>query len=52
VLELTARNLPVEIHVISDLHLAIPETQEFLAADLGGDTTAALDKAERNPGGS
>ncbi|MFM8238735.1 MAG: acetolactate decarboxylase [Actinomycetota bacterium] len=50
VLDLTARNLPVEVHQVTDLHLAIPETREFLAADLGGDTTEALNKAERNPG--
>ena len=50
VLELTAHDLPVDLHVVSDLHLAIPETAEFLAADLGGDTTDALDKAERLPG--
>lgn len=50
VLDLTAHDLPVDLHVVSDLHLAIPETAEFLAADLGGDTTDALDKAERLPG--
>ena len=50
VLDLSARDLPVEVHQVTDLHLAIPETREFLAADLGGDTTEALNKAERNPG--
>ncbi|MFM8774929.1 MAG: acetolactate decarboxylase [Actinomycetota bacterium] len=50
VLDLAARDLPVEVHQVTDLHLAIPETREFLAADLGGDTTEALNKAERNPG--
>ena len=46
VLQLTARDLPLELHLVSDIHLAIPETEAFLEADLTGDTTAALEKAE------
>ena len=46
VLQLTAQDLPVELHLVSDVHLAIPETEAFLTADLTGDTTAALERAE------
>ena len=46
VLQLTAKDLPLELHLVSDIHLAIPETQAFLQADLSGDTTAALQQAE------
>jgi acetolactate decarboxylase len=38
--------LDVGIHVESELHLAIPETAEFLAADLSGDHREALHQAE------
>ena len=34
---------------LSDFRVAIPETAAFLEADLGGDPTAVLDKAERDP---
>ena len=46
VLQLTATDLPLELHLVSDIHLAIPETEAFLQADLAGDTTAALQQAE------
>jgi acetolactate decarboxylase len=38
--------LVVRIHNESDLHLALPETAEFLSADLRGDHSAALHEAE------
>jgi acetolactate decarboxylase len=46
VLGLSAQVLEVELHVIDDLHLALPETESFVHADLTGDPTAALDVAE------
>ncbi|MQT13980.1 acetolactate decarboxylase [Segnochrobactrum spirostomi] len=47
VLDCTAEGLTVALEHIDDFRVAIPETAAFLAADLSGDTTAALDKAER-----
>jgi acetolactate decarboxylase len=52
VLGLTAKELSADLHQVDDVHLAIPETQAFLEADLSGDTSAALDVAERNVRGS
>lgn len=49
VLGLSAGKLSVDLHHVSDVHLAIPETQAFLEADLSGDTTQALETAERAP---
>ena len=46
VLELKADQLTVELHRESDLQLVLPETAEFLKADLSGDPAAALAKAE------
>jgi acetolactate decarboxylase len=46
VFDLQASILRVDVHRVTDLHLALPETEAFLAADLGGDTTQALDVAE------
>lgn len=40
------RDLRVRLHTESDLHLALPETAEFLTADLGGDHSADLREAE------
>lgn len=40
------RDLRVRLHTESDLHLALPETAEFLTADLGGDHSADLRQAE------
>jgi hypothetical protein len=34
------------VHIESALHVAIPETEEFLAADLSGDHQQALHEAE------
>jgi acetolactate decarboxylase len=46
VLGLRARRLTVRRHVESDLHLALPETETFLTADLRGDHRAELERAE------
>lgn len=46
VLDLAADSLNVQIHVESDLHVALPETEDFLRADLGGDHQRALERAE------
>ena len=46
VLDMVAGPLEVGIHVESELHIAIPETEEFLAADLSGDHQEALHQAE------
>jgi len=48
VLGATATSLNVDIHQVSDVHLAIPETEAFLQADLRGDTREQLDVAERS----
>lgn len=46
VLDLSADILDFALHVESDVHVALPDTAEFLAADLRGDTAEALDIAE------
>jgi acetolactate decarboxylase len=46
VLEMEAGPLEIGIHHESELHVAIPETEEFLAADLSGDHQEALHQAE------
>jgi len=46
VLDMEAGPLEVGIHVESELHIAIPETEEFLTADLSGDHQEALHQAE------
>ena len=47
VLDCKAVRLEAQVQDIDDLRLAMPETRRFLQADLTGDPTAALDKAER-----
>ena len=47
VFDLAAGRLSVAMHRVSDLHLALPETAEFLQARLSGETSAALDRTER-----
>ena len=52
-LDMEAGQLEVGIHIESELHIAIPETEEFLTADLSGDHQDALHQAEtasRNAG--
>ncbi|MCC8428921.1 acetolactate decarboxylase [uncultured Reyranella sp.] len=46
VLGAKAASLEVQVHDLDNLHLAIPETREFLHADLTQDPAAALEKAE------
>jgi acetolactate decarboxylase len=46
VLDLRAANLAIQLQLESDLHVAIPETAEFLAADLSGEHQTALEEAE------
>ena len=48
VLDLSTDALFVELNDVNDVRLAIPETSAFLGADLTGDTTEALDIAERH----
>lgn len=36
----------ISLHTESDLHLALPETRDFLAADLSGDHDRELEKVE------
>jgi acetolactate decarboxylase len=50
VLGLRARELSVRLQTESDLHLALPETAEFLTADLSGDHREELRRAETEPG--
>ncbi|MFZ0014914.1 MAG: acetolactate decarboxylase [Acidimicrobiia bacterium] len=47
VLGLEGRDLHLQVHTESDLHLALPESVEFLTADLSGDHEDVLDRAER-----
>lgn len=42
-----ARNLTAMLHFETDLHIAIPETEAFLQADLNTDPTEALNIAEK-----
>jgi acetolactate decarboxylase len=46
VLDLHCRELKVALHREDELHLALPETPDFLKADLSGDPAAALAVAE------
>jgi acetolactate decarboxylase len=46
VLDTQAGPLEVGLHIESELHIAIPETEEFLTADLSGDHQEALHQAE------
>jgi acetolactate decarboxylase len=47
VLDCAGRGLHANIEELDDLHIAIPETAAFLKADLHGDPTRDLDRAER-----
>jgi acetolactate decarboxylase len=46
VLDCRGRGLRVRVQEESDVHLALPDTTAFRAADLTGDPTADLDRAE------
>ena len=43
-----ARELNLDLHLETDFHMAIPETKEFLQADLSGDPTDDLNIAEKS----
>ncbi|HQS46792.1 MAG: acetolactate decarboxylase [Rhizobiales bacterium 24-66-13] len=47
VLECAGEAITLALERIEDFRIAIPESADFLAADLSGDTTQALDTAER-----
>jgi acetolactate decarboxylase len=51
-LGMEAGALDVGVHIESELHVAIPETEEFLSADLSGDHQEALHEAETAEHGS
>ena len=46
VLDLKASDLSVKLHMDNHVHLALPETPDFLSADLSGDPAKALATAE------
>jgi acetolactate decarboxylase len=48
VLELQSHELSLELHRENHLQLVLPETPQFLKADLSGDPAAALARAEGN----
>jgi len=45
-LDCAATGASASLQKLNDFRVAIPETQAFLSAELGGDPTAALEKAE------
>ncbi|MFM1966497.1 MAG: acetolactate decarboxylase [Actinomycetota bacterium] len=47
VFDLNAERLTVEVHRVNDLHLALPETQAFLQADLSPESGGAMGSVER-----
>lgn len=51
VLGLRGRDLDIEVHTERDLHLSLPETADFLAADLRGEHAEELDRAETGRSG-
>ncbi|QLH39103.1 MAG: acetolactate decarboxylase [Defluviicoccus sp.] len=46
-LDLEADTLELKVEALSDFHLALPETEEFLKADLSKNTAAELAEAEK-----
>lgn len=46
VMGLSGTDLAIQMHTETDLHLSLPESEEFLAADLRGDFAEELDQAE------
>lgn len=46
VLNVKAQNLKVQVMTVQNVTMALPESPQFLAADLSGDPSAALSKAE------
>jgi acetolactate decarboxylase len=49
-LDVVAKTLRAQIQHLDDFRMAIPESPEFLKADLTQDPSKALDKAERAKG--
>ena len=49
VFDLRGKNLQVAMHIETDIHLAIPETPQFLAADLEFNSSESLEIAEKKP---
>jgi acetolactate decarboxylase len=49
VYDLRSTELQVDLHAETDIHLAIPETQQFLEVDLNHDTGDALEIVEKPP---
>ena len=47
VFDLSAQRLTAEVHRVNDLHLALPETEAFLRADLSPDSGRAMGSVER-----
>ena len=47
VLNVVAEGLKLELHRVNDLHVAIPETREFLTAELRADNAEAIRTAEQ-----
>lgn len=47
ILEVQATDLDLSLHLETEFNMIIPETGDFLTADLTGDPTADLSKAER-----
>lgn len=48
VFDLRSPRLTAQVHRVSDLRLALPETEEFLQARLSGDVAHALDASEHD----
>ena len=48
VFDLRSERLAVRMQRVSDLHVALPETREFLKARLAGTPTEAMERAERD----
>jgi alpha-acetolactate decarboxylase len=46
-LDLVAEDLTIQVQTMEDLHVSLPETKEFMQANLDLDATAVLDKTER-----
>ncbi|MDA2918117.1 acetolactate decarboxylase [Desulfobacterota bacterium AH_259_B03_O07] len=48
VFDFVVSEVRIEIDVVSNLHMAVPESGEFLTADLSKDQTEAIRKVEKN----
>ena len=50
-IDVAARCLTAQLHLETDFHVAVPETAQFLSADLRDDPTSALEIAEHGHAG-